>query len=742
MLATTGDAPLESADFAYEPKYDGIRAIAITGPGETTLWSRLGNQKTAQFPEIVEALQAWARDRDSPVVLDGEIVALDANGQPAGFQNLQGRIHVKNAPALAAARTAYIVFDVLVDGTEDLRRLPLRDRRARLETLIRRDDNARLRISEQAIGSGRAMYEQAARAGWEGILAKRLDSIYQSGRRSPEWCKLKLVRHQSCVVGGWTEPRGSRPFFGALLLGVFEADDGLHYIGHTGAGFSDAELGRVWKQLQALKTKTCPFTTVPRTNEKPHWTKPELVVEVKFTEWTADRKLRHPTYLGMRDDLTAASVRKEPEISRPAVRASVHRAARSGRPQHLAADSGAGRPGKPAPATRARVRQGSTVAPRSETESAAPPDTGGKPRRTSRRGRDQARATARRDAAGKPRPTMNKSEQRRLLEQLDAMESGPGAGVLALPGDRQLEVTNLRKVFWPARTGPGKMRALTKGDLLRHYVRVAPYILPALADRPLVMKRYPNGIAGKPFYQHRAPDTVPAGVRVEPVKTGSEQREHVIGGDLVTLLYTAQLASISQDPWFSRTDAESFVDHVAIDLDPPDGLPFARVLDVALRVRDTLGELRTVGFPKTSGAGGLHVYIAMPPGTTYDAGLLYCQIVATLVATRHPKFATVERTVAARGNRIYVDYLQNIQGKTLASAYSPRANEFAGVSTPLTWDEVEQGVRPQDFTIANFDVRLAAVGDLWAALRKAKGADLRAVTQITGRTKPPSRKSS
>jgi bifunctional non-homologous end joining protein LigD len=179
--------------------------------------------------------------------------------------------------------------------------------------------------------------------------------------------------------------------------------------------------------------------------------------------------------------------------------------------------------------------------------------------------------------------------------------------------------------------------------------------------------------------------------------------------------------------------SETLVDHVAIDLDPPEDLPFARVLDVALRVRDTLADLKTVVFPKTSGSGGLHVYVPMPVGTTYDAGLLYCQIVATLVATRFPKLATVERSVAARGNRIYVDYLQNIQGKTLASAYSPRANEFAGVSTPLTWDEVESGVRPQDFTLTNFEARLKAAGDLWAALRKAKPADLRAVTKINGR---------
>src|SRR6188472_2575623 len=163
MLASTGAAPLDSPDFAYEPKYDGIRAIAVVGAREVTLWSRLGNQKTTQFPEIVDALQTWARHRGAPAVLDGEIVALDSHGQPAGFQNLQGRIHVKDAPAAVSGRTAYIVFDVLFEGTEDLRRLTLRERRERLETLLhawtRPQADSRLRVSQHAVGSGRAMYE-------------------------------------------------------------------------------------------------------------------------------------------------------------------------------------------------------------------------------------------------------------------------------------------------------------------------------------------------------------------------------------------------------------------------------------------------------------------------------------------------------------------------------------------------------------------------------------------------------
>jgi bifunctional non-homologous end joining protein LigD len=311
---------------------------------------------------------------------------------------------------------------------------------------------------------------------------------------------------------------------------------------------------------------------------------------------------------------------------------------------------------------------------------------------------------------------LTKSAIQSLLTQLDEIEAGPGGGVITFGGDR-LEVSNLRKLFWP------KLK-LTKGDLFRHYVRVAPLILPVLEDRPLVMKRYPNGIAGAPFYQHRAPDKVPAGVRIERVSAGTEIRPHLIGGGLATLLYTAQLGAISQDPWFSRVQTPGMIDHIAIDLDPPDGLPYRRVLDVARWVRDALVTMKATGFAKTSGAGGLHVYVPMPPQTKFETGLLCAQIVATTVAEQHPKEATIERSLKSRGRRIYVDYMQNALGKTLASAYSARASEFAGVSTPLTWDEVDEGVSPRDFTVANFGERIKSAGDPWAALRKSKGTRL------------------
>ena len=162
---------------------------------------------------------------------------------------------------------------------------------------------------------------------------------------------------------------------------------------------------------------------------------------------------------------------------------------------------------------------------------------------------------------------------------------------------------------------------------------------------------------------------------------------------------------------------------------PSDGVPFRKVLDVARAIRDELDALGAAACAKTSGADGLHIYVPLPPKTSYDAGMIFCQIVATVVAQKHPQVATVERHVKKRGARVYVDYLQNILGKTLATAYSARASDYAGVSTPLTWSEIDDGVRREDFTIKTMPARLKKVGDLWASLRKAKGVDLSRVSR-------------
>ena len=199
----------------------------------------------------------------------------------------------------------------------------------------------------------------------------------------------------------------------------------------------------------------------------------------------------------------------------------------------------------------------------------------------------------------------------------------------------------------------------------------------------------------------------------------------------------AQLGTISQDPWFSKYDTPHDADYVALDLDPMPGVPFSQVLDVARWVRDELERLGVPGVPKTSGSSGLHVYIPLPEGTSYEAGRLLCEILATIVAHKHRKEATVERTVGKRGRTVYVDYLQNILGKTLATAYSPRASEFGGVSTPLTWDEVDEGVSPGDFTIKTAPARFAAMPDLWRPVIAGPPVDLHARPRAHGARSQP-----
>ncbi len=703
MLASLTDAPLDDPQLVYEPKYDGIRAIAeVPGAADgqarvaprVRLWSRLGNEKTNQFPEIAAGLERWGRRQKAAVVLDGEIVALDAKGDPTGFQKLQGRIHLTEGQNGPPHSVAYIAFDLLREGRTDLRDRPFAVRRAALERVFSHTGSPILRISEIAHGSGRALYKRALASGWEGLIAKHVESRYKSGKRTPDWRKLKIVHEQEFVIGGWTEPRQTRAYFGALLLGVYEGEpvDGgsrkgesapagsLVYAGHTGTGFNERELARLMKLLQPLEIHESPFTVRPRTNERPHWTTPKLVAQIKFTEWTADGKLRHPVYLGLRDDKNPRDVRREPAVR-----------------LHVKSSSRLAAPAEPPG--------------RHDVEAASMADA--------RTARVQKPKPARRQDT-----TVAASDRQTVEDQLREIEDSRRDGVLDLPGGDRLPVTNLHKVFWPR-------LKLTKGDLFRYYTQISPYLLPAVADRPLVMKRYPNGVAGPSFYQHRA-EKPPKNVRVEVVEV-AQRRAQIIGGNLTTLLYTTQLAAISQDPWFSRVQTPMFADYVALDLDPMPDIPFARVLDVARWIRDELQLLGATGVPKTSGADGMHVYIPMPPETPYEAGLLLCQIVATVIAQKHSKHATIDRAVRNRGERVYVDYLQNILGKTLATAYSARASEYAGVSAPLSWDEVDAGVRREDFTIQSMPARLRQVGDLWATLRKAKGANLSRVARYAGR---------
>ena len=703
MLAVLADQDahdriLRKAHLVFEPKYDGIRALVVldaqarpregdararrspTADSPVHIYSRLGNDKTEQFPDVAEPLARLARRLKRPVLLDGEIVAIDTDGTPLPFQHLQGRLQVRGLKAHASSRavaSVLIVFDLLRDGDDDLRPLPFVDRRARLERVFRRPGSDALRLIDSTIGNGVALAARGRALGWEGLLAKDPSARYVTGSRHPAWQKLKFIETEELVVGGWTAPRQSRSHFGALLLGYYpkgrrRRDERLVFAGQVGSGFTEAELGRVAALLEPLASDDSPFGNLPQSSEGRSWVTPVLVAQTKFTQWTLDGVLRNPVYLGLRDDKRATDVRL---------------------PDH--------RPVAPAAAPRAG-------------------------RRTS-----AGRAPARRRAIGTPRvrrPGHPEPNVDALLAQLHDMEQRKRRGTLALADGSSVPIGNLHKTFWPE---PG----ITKGDLVRFYLRMAPYLLPVVAERPLVMKRFPNGVTAQSFYQHRAPDPLPEGIEVTVVRESPEKPDSVVpylvGGRLQALLYMAQLAVISQDPWFSRLPSIEEADLVAIDLDPMPEATFAQVLDVACWVHDELERLGTPSFAKTSGSEGVHIFIPLPDGTPYDAGMIFCQIVATVVASRHPQVATVERMVKKRPRDVvYIDYLQNIYGKTLACAYSARASPFGGVSTPLRWSEVHEGVKtglmPHDFTMQSIFARLERVSVGGIAARD--GADRYEVT--------------
>jgi len=542
---------------------------------------------------------------------------------------------------------ALILFDILMDGDEVLIKEPWSERRANLVKRVSKRVTPQIRVTESIEGDGKKMLEKARRQGWEGIIAKRIDSPYEPGSRSRNWLKLKIEFRQEFVVGGYTEPRNSREHIGALLLGYFD-NDRFIYVGHTGGGFTRKGLGEMYRLLTPLERKTSPFEEAPKTNEKAHWVKPEIVVEIKFNEWTADRRLRQPIFLGVRDDkdprevgLEGISVQKK----------SAHRRAVAKRP--------------------ARV----SISARAKS--------------------------AKVDAAT-------------VLEQLTALENQGGDGHLDFGGGKKLKVSNLDKVFFPKEKD-------TKGDVMRYYTRIADYILPTIQDRPLVLKRFPNGIDGESFYQHKASETTPTGVRVEVIETdGGEEETRYIGGDLLTLLYTIQLGAISVDPWHSRVGSLEYADYTVIDLDPGPRANFQRIVQVARWAKQVIDGFGLHAAIKTSGSTGLHIYLPLPPETPNDAATIVAQMIATKVADAHPKEATIERFVKARGaSTVYVDYLQNIQGKTVAGPYCVRAKPGATVSTPLKWTELTDALDPRDFHLGNAAERFERVGDIWnEAMRK------------------------
>ena len=302
MLATLVDAPFDSRDWVFETKWDGFRVVAAIEKRRVTLYSRNGLIVSDRYMPVAKALEKLKQD----AVIDGELVAFDAHGI-SRFQLLQNALR-------ATADLRYCVFDIMFLAGQDLRGLPLVDRKERLRGVLPKD--RLLSYSEHHPQHGKRLFKQAQQRGLEGIVAKRAGSKYLSGARSKDWLKIKTGKRQEAVIVGFTAPRRSRPYFGALVLAVRD-DDRWRYVGHVGTGFTHAMLEAIHARLAPMRTRASPFGARVKDEAATSWVKPRLVAEVKFAEWTAAGEMRHPSFLGLREDKKPDDVvmEKEADVS-------------------------------------------------------------------------------------------------------------------------------------------------------------------------------------------------------------------------------------------------------------------------------------------------------------------------------------------------------------------------------------------------------------------------------------------
>lgn len=598
MLAETRDRPFSKVGWVFELKYDGYRLVSCLENGESLLRTRNGRDATGVFPEIARALARLPFDR---LILDGEVVVHDETGLPS-FQRLQKRAQFLRAAdvqraAIEHPATLY-AFDLLAFDDLDLRPLPLTTRKRFLRAVL--PTVGPLRYSDHIDEVGEQFFEQVQRMGLEGMIGKKADAPYRSGR-SAAWVKVRADRTDDFVVVGYTAPKGSRGGFGALHLAAYRGGT-LVYVGRVGSGFAAPELEAIREALEGARRPDPPCERAP-TGDGHTWIAPVLVAEVRYREWTDDELLRHPVFVRFRDD------KKPEECAHP------------------------------------RVGNG---------------EWGG---------------------LGAPEATIPHSP-------------------FPVP---EIQFSNLDKPFWPA-------EGYTKGDLIEYYRDIAPWMLPYLADRPLVMTRYPDGIEGKSFFQKDAPGFAPDWLRTERVWSEQSERElkYFIADDEASLLYIANLGTIPMHVWASRVGSLERPDWCILDLDPGEA-PFGHVVTIARALHALCDEIALPNFVKTSGSSGVHVMVPLGRQCTHEQARAVGELLARVVAAELPDLVTVARLPQQREGKVYVDYLQNGHGKLLVAPFAVRPLPGAPVSMPLAWDEVHDGLDLSDHTIRTGPDRMRAL---------------------------------
>lgn len=616
MLANIIDKPFDDPDWVFENKYDGYRTLATIENEEVHLFSRNQISFDINFKPVLEELKKIKHD----AILDGEVVVENDAGK-ANFQLLQNYLKT------GEGTLKYYVFDILnLDGFSTTN-LTLLERKELLKMLLKKYSFSNTHYSEHTFGDGNKSLEIASKNKSEGIMAKKANSTYLAGKRSTNWLKIKIAQQEEAVIIGITEPKNSRNYFGAILLGQYYGKR-LQYIGKCGTGFTEDVLKDLYTKFKPYFIKELPVTPKVKLRDTIQWLKPKFVCQVKFTEWTEDMRLRHPVYLGLRVDKKATEV-------------------------FLTSNS---------------------------------------------------------------KTTLNK-EVMNTKEDSEKFQKDYDLKV----GTRTLHLTNQNKIYFPK-------DEITKGEIVQYYNEVADLILPYLKHRPQSMNRFPNGIDAPSFYQKDVDeDKIPSWIKTKKIysESNDEHLNYLICNDKATLLYMANLGCIDINPWNSTIKHIENPDWLVIDIDPSND-KFKEVVQTALTVKEVMDELETECYCKTSGASGLHVYIPLGAKYDYDSIKILAELIASEVQKRLPEITSLERSIKKRNNKIYVDYLQNRRGQTLAAPYSVRPVPGAQVSTPLEWSEVTAKLHPSQFTIKNVLQRFEKKGDLWEPVL-GKGANIKKI---------------